>query len=203
MLLADKLPRSYVGLYQKFLYKILWLFLTPPPPNILRKPPSMKRRLCLGQGAQFSVLLRNLCPSAVVSVYLPNSLPTQRLDNHHVTHQAQVTCCSLSYEAIFFPSANVPGETLYCANIFVVVREEGEAEGLFEKEPAPPPPEIHNLTAPSSAPGYHVEAGVFNAFDWAEDIFLVRNQWLEVDDDMVPSPDDFPLVDTTTSDTLF
>ena len=32
MFLAEKSPRSYVGLYQKFLYKSFSLLLTPPPP---------------------------------------------------------------------------------------------------------------------------------------------------------------------------
>ena len=67
--------------------------------------------------------------------------------------------------------------------------EEGPAEGLFDKEPDPPPPEIQNSTTPPSSPGDPIEAGVFNTFIWAEEISLVRNQGLEVDDEMEPSPD--------------
>ena len=111
-------------------------------------------------------------------------LLTQRLENLRVTHQSQVTLRGLSYEAIFFSSATVPGETFHCAKRFAVIQEEGPAEGLFEKDPAPPQLYIQNLTAPPSAPGDPIEDGVFNAFNWAEDISLFRNQGLEVDDDM-------------------
>ena len=120
-----------------------------------------------------------------------------------MTHQAQVTCCGLSYKSGFFYSATVPGETFHCAKRFAVVREEGTAEGLFDKDPDPPPPEIHNSTAPPSAPGDHIDAGVFNASTWAEDISLVRNLVLEVDDNMEPANNNVTLVETPSSDTLF
>ena len=109
----------------------------------------------------------------------------------------------LSYKSIFFYSATVSGDTFYCAKSFTVVREEGPAEGLFDKDPAHPPPEIQNSTAPPSAPGDPIEAGVFNTFNWTEDISLVRNQGLEVDDEVVPAPDNVPLVNTPVADTLF
>ena len=48
-----------------------------------------------------------------------------------------------------------------------------------------------------------IEAGVFNASNWAEDIAIVRNQVLEVDDDMEQAPNTVPLVDTPDDDTLF
>ena len=109
----------------------------------------------------------------------------------------------LSFEAVFFSSANILRETLYCDKSFAVIREEVPAEGLFEKEPDSSPSEIHNSTAPPSSPGDPIEAGVFNVANWAEDISLVRNQRLGVDDDMEPSPDNVPLVHTPASDTLF
>ena len=59
------------------------------------------------------------------------------------------------------------------------------------------------MTAPPSSPGDPIEAGVFNASNWAEDIYLFSNQGLEVDDDMEPSPENFPLVDTSAAGTLF
>ena len=104
---------------------------------------------------------------------------------------------------MFFSSTTVPGETFHFAQRFLFVREEGPAECLFEKEPAPPPPEIQNLTAPPSAPGDPVEDGVFNASNQVEYIALFRNQGLEVDDDMEPDPKNFPSVETPVSDTLF
>ena len=135
----------------------------------------MKQRMRLGQGAQYSVLLKNLRPSTVVSGHLPNVLPTQRLDDIGVSHQSQVTCRGLSYKAVFFSFATIPGETLHCAKSFVFLREDGLVEGLFEKDSAPPPPEIEYLTAPPPARGDPIEADVFNASNRAEDIALVRN----------------------------
>ena len=132
------------------------------------------------------MLLKKLRPYAVVSAHFPNLLPTQRLDGLRVTHQSQVTRRGLSYEAVLFSSATVPGDTLHCAKRFAVVREEGPDEGLFDKEPAPPSPEIQNLITPPSAPGDHIAAGVFDASNRAEDIALVSNQGMEVDDDMEP-----------------
>ena len=101
-----------------------------------------------------------------------------------MTHQYQVARRGLSYKAVLFYSTTVPGETFHCANMFAVVWEGGEAEGLVGKEPSPPPPDIQNFTAPPSVPGDPVEAGVFNASNQAEDIALVSNQGLEVDYEM-------------------
>ena len=89
-----------------------------------------------------------------------------------------------------------PGETLHCDKRFAVVRGDDPDEGLFEKLPAPPPPEIQNSTASPSAPGDPIEAGVFNTSNRAEDISLVRNQGLEVDDDMELAPGNVPLDET-------
>ena len=99
----------------------------------------MRRRLRLVQGEQCYVLLKKLHPSAVVSEHFPNALTTQRLDNLYMTHQYQVTRRVLSYEAVFFSSHTAPGETFHCDKRFVVAQEEGPYEGLFDKEPAPPP----------------------------------------------------------------
>ena len=85
------------------------------------------------------MLLKKLCKSAVVIGHFQNALPTQRLDDLRVTHQSQVTCCGLSYKSILFSSATIPGETFHFPKRFAVIREEGPAEGLFDKEPAPLP----------------------------------------------------------------
>ena len=127
----------------------------------------------------------------------------QRLDSLRVTHQSQVTRRGLSYEAVFFSSATVTGETSHCAKMFTVIQEERPDEGLFDKDPDPPPPEIQNSAALPSSPGGANEAGVFNASYQAEDIALVRNKGLEVDDDKEPAPKNVPLVYTPDSDTLF
>ena len=145
----------------------------------------------------------------MVSAHFQNTLPKQKLENLHVTHQAQVTRRGLSYKSVFLSSATVPKETFHCAKRLAVIQEEGPSEGLFEKYPTPPPPEIHNSTTPksstsaTSAPGDPIEAGVFNAYNWAEDIACVMNQGLEVNDDMEPLPKNIPLVDTSDADTLF
>ena len=155
------------------------------------------------QRAKDSVDFKKLRLSTVVSAHFPKVLPTQQLDDLCVSHQSQVTCSSLLCEAVPFSSVTIPGETFHCANRFVVVREEGPAEGLFGKESAPPPPEIQNSTAPPSAPWDPIEAGVFNTSNRSEEIALVSNQGLEVDDDMEPAPEKTPLVDTPAADILF
>ena len=85
------------------------------------------------QGSQFSVILNKLLPSALFSAHFPNALPTQRLDNLRVTYQAQVTFRGLSYKAVSFFSATLPGETFHCYKRFAVVCEEVPDEGLFGK----------------------------------------------------------------------
>ena len=120
-----------------------------------------------------------------------------------MSHQSQVTRRGLSCKAVLLSSVTIPGETFHCAKRFAVVREEGPDEGLFDKDPAPPPPEIQISNGPPSAPGGPIEAGVFNASNRAEDIALVRNQGLEDDDYMELAPDNFPSVDTPAADTLF
>ena len=72
--------------------------------------------------------------------------------------------------------------------MFAVIREEGPAEGLFKKDPAPPPPETQNSTTSPSAPGNPIEAGISNDSNGAEDIALVRNQGMKVNNDIEPSP---------------
>ena len=163
MFLAKKSPRSYVVLYQKFLYKSFSLLLTPPLPNIIITPPRMQRRFFLVQRSNCFVLIKKLLYSAVVGAKFPNALTTQRLDNIRVPHQSQVTHHGLSYKAILFSSVTVPGKTFHCDKRFAVVWEEGEAEGLFDKKPDLTLPEIQNSTTPPSDPGDSIEARVFNA----------------------------------------
>ena len=150
-----------------------------------------------------SVLINNLRPSELVSAHLPNALLTQRLGDINVTHQSKVTHRGLSQEAGLFSSTNVPGETFHCSKRFTIFQEEGTVEGLFDKDPVPPPPEIQNSTAPPSSPGEPIESGVFNDSNWSEYIALVRNQGREVDDDMEPAPKNVRLVDTNADNTLF
>ena len=62
----------------------------------------MQQRLRLGHGEQCSMILKMLRLSVVASVYFPNALPMQQLDNLLVTHQAQVMRRGFSYKASFF-----------------------------------------------------------------------------------------------------
>ena len=147
------------------------------------------------------MIIKNMRLSAVVSAHFTNALPMQRLENLRVTHKSQVTHRGLSYGAVLLSSAAVPRETFHCAKRFTLVREEGPTEGLFNKEPDPTPPEIKNSTAPPPASGNPIEAGVFNAPNWEEDISLVRNQGLEVDNDMEPDPNNVTLIYTPAAET--
>ena len=138
MFLAKKSSRIYVVLYHKFLYKSFSILLTPPPtnpptPNNSSQPPPSPMQLWMhmGQETQCTMLFKKLRPAAVVSTNFPNSLPTQQLGNLCVTHQSQVTCCGLSYEAVLFSSTTSPGETLHCSKRFAVVWRRGI---LFVKE---------------------------------------------------------------------
>ena len=90
----------------------------------------------------------------------------------------------------------IPGETLHYSKSFTIVWEEGPAKVLSDKDPAPPPPEINNLAAPPFTSEDSIEAVFFNSSNWTEYISLVRNQGLDVDDDMEPEPNNFPLVHT-------
>ena len=106
--------------------------------------------------------------SAVFSEHLPNTLPMQKLENLRVTHQSQVTHRGLSYKSVFLSSMTVPEEIFHCAKRFAVAWEEGPDEGLFDKDTYPHPLDIHNSTAPPSAPGDPIEAIIFNTYNWAE-----------------------------------
>ena len=59
------------------------------------------------------------------------------------------------------------------------------------------------MTVPPSAPGDPIEDVIFNASNRSEDIALVRNQRLEVDDEMEPAPKNVPLVNNPSDVTLF
>ena len=82
----------------------------------------MQQRMRMSQGAYCSVLPKKLRLSAMVSAHFPNALPTQQLEYLRVSHQSQVTRRGLSYEAVFFSSATIPGETFHCAKRFEFVR---------------------------------------------------------------------------------
>ena len=98
---------------------------------------------------------------------------------------------------------SIPRETFHSEKRLAVIREEGPAGVLFGKYPDPPPPNIHNFTAPTSAPGGPIEADVLNISNQVEDIALVSNQEMGFDDDMEPAPDNFPLIHKPSVDTLF
>ncbi len=88
------------------------------------------RRLSLGEGARCSVLLSKLRPSRDVEAALPNPLPSLK-DLVAVRHK-QITRRGLTYEAIFFTSDSVTGIELSAARRFVVVKEQGADEGLWD-----------------------------------------------------------------------
>ena len=120
-----------------------------------------------------------------------------------MTHLSHVTRLGLSCISVFLSSVTFPGQTFHYSKRFVVICEEGIAEVLSDKYPAPPPPEIQNSNAPPSDPGGSIEAGVLNGSNQAEDISLFRNQGLEVYYDMETAPDNVPLFDTPDAYTLF
>ena len=56
---------------------------------------------CVWSKEHSFVLIKNMCPSTVLSAHFPNVLRTQKLDGIRVSHQSEVIRRSLSYEAVF------------------------------------------------------------------------------------------------------
>ena len=103
--------------------------------------------------------------------------------------------------ATFFSSPSVHGHTLHCANRWVKVLEEGNAEGYWDNPRAPSEAAAGGNAATNTntdgAPeqqqeGAQIDESVFNAGNRAEDIARVRNEGYEVDDDNDPAPENIP-----------
>ncbi len=91
-----------------------------------------RHRLLLGEEARCSVLLSKLRPSRDVEAAFPNRLPMQRLEDLVAVRHEQITRRGLTYEAVFFTSESITGIELSAARRFVVVKEQGPEEGLWD-----------------------------------------------------------------------
>ncbi len=160
-----------------------------------------RHRLLLGEGARCSVLLSKLRPSRDVAAAFPNPLPTQRLEDLVAVRHEQITCRGLAYEAVFFTSDSVTGIELSAARRFVVIKEQGPEEGLWDT-PASNPPASGASPAQGVGGGTSIsipiainDAIFHSSGSRAEDIAIVCNQGFNVDDDDEPVPENIPSPD--------
>ena len=160
--------------------------------------------LRLGEGARCSVLLKKLHPSPTINELFPNYESQRRLDDLRATHQAEVTRRGRTYTATFFSSASAHGHILHCANRWVTVLEEGNADGYWDNPRARTQAggggaATNADTNGASEQGAPIDDLVFNASNRAEDIARVRDEGHEVDDDNEPAPENIPAAGSTTN----
>ena len=151
------------------------------------RPPTA--RLCLGEGARCSCLVKFIRPSKDVAAALVNPKPGRRIDDLIAVSRDVTTRGGKRFVSIFFRSSTIPG-LLHAAERWVKVEEQGPTDLLWEN--------AATTEAPAAAAVYIDERGediadfVFNAQNRAEDIALVRNLGFEVDDDNEPAPENVP-----------
>ena len=99
MFFAKNSLRSYIGLYQKFLHKIFVITETSPPDHCSQTSPAVTKAASV---PSITVLCdpQTNAPVRSGQCTFTNALLTQQLDNLCMTHLAQVTRRSLSYEAV-------------------------------------------------------------------------------------------------------
>ena len=155
-------------------------------------PP--RARLCLGEGARCSVLLKYLRPSKTVADAIINPVNGQRLDDLIAVRREVTTRRGKSFVSIFYRSDTIPG-VLSSAERWATVIEAGTGQ-LWGGEP-----EATATTAADHAPVTPIEQNepiadfIFNTQNRAEDIALVRAMGFEVDDDNEPALENIPAPD--------
>ena len=165
--------------------------------DITKKIPQImapRARLCLGEGARCSVLLKFLRPSKTVAEAIVNPVKDQRLDDLIAVRREVTTRGGKSFVSIFYRSDTIPG-VLHSAERWATVIEQGTGE-IWGGEP-----DATATTADAAAPVTPNEQNesiadfIFNAQNRAEDIALVRAMGFEVDDDNEPAPENIPAPD--------
>ena len=95
------------------------------------RPP--KARLCLGEGARCSALLKFLRPSKVIAEAFVNPTKDQRLDDLIAVSRETTTRGRKTFVSIFFRSATIPG-LIHAAEKWVNVLEQ-DTERIWGGEP--------------------------------------------------------------------
>ena len=152
-----------------------------------------RARLCLGEGARCSVLLKYLRPSKTVADAIVNPVAGQRLDDLIAVRRQETTRRGKTFVSIIYRSDTIPG-VLSSAERWATVLEAGTGE-MWGGEPEA------TATTAAGAPVTPTEQNepiadfIFNAQNRAEDIALVRAMGFEVDDDNEPAPENVPAPD--------
>ena len=149
-----------------------------------------RERLCLGERAHCSVLLKFLCPSKVIAETILNPVRDQRLDDLIAISREVTTRGGKTFVSIFYRSDTIPGR-LHSAERWATVLEQGTGE-IWGGEP-----EATTAAAPvvPNEANEPIADFIFNAQNRAEDIALVRAMGFEVDDDNEPAPENIPVAD--------
>ncbi len=74
-----------------------------------------------------------------VEAAFPNRPPTQRLKDLVAVQREEVSRSGLTYDGVFFMSASIPGIQLSAACQFIVVKEQGPGESLWDAPACNPP----------------------------------------------------------------
>jgi hypothetical protein len=87
---------------------------TSPPPHFSERAMA-PQRLCIGNGAHCSVLVKYLHPSKEVEEAIVNPIPGQRLDDLMTVSRQGTQQKGKSFRSIFFCSDTIPGVNLHAA----------------------------------------------------------------------------------------
>ena len=149
-------------------------------------------RICLGEGARCSVLVKYLRPSKAVADAIVNPTAGQRVDDLIAVKREMTTRRGKNFYSIFFRSESIPGVLLHSAERWTTGLEQGPGHLLWDADgAAAPSPGGPNLNLVNKQ-GEEIAKFIFNAQNRAEDIALVRNMGFEVDDDNDPAPENVP-----------
>jgi hypothetical protein len=143
-----------------------------------------RERLCLGERAHCSVLLKFLCPSKVIAETILNPVRDQRLDDLIAISREVTTRGGKTFVSIFYQSDTIPGR-LHSAERWATVLKQGTGE-IWGGEPEATTADAP--VAPNEA-NEPIADFIFNAQNRAEDIAL------EVNDNNEPAPENIPAPD--------
>ena len=103
-------------------------------------------RICLGEGARCSVLVKYLRPSKAVADAIVNPVAGQRVDDLIAVKREMMTRGGKNFYSIFYRSESIPGVLLSSAERWATVLEQGPGHLLWDADGAAAP-------SPRPAPG--------------------------------------------------
>ena len=161
MFLAKKTPRRYIGLHQKFFYKSSHYYWPPPKKQLFSHLPWCNKECVWSK--EYSVMWFSIsCTRLQWSVRI-YQMRCQWSDWTIYVWHINIKWHIAAFHTNLFsylPQPFLVRPSILTRGLRVaVVREDITPEGLFDKEPAPPPHEIQISTSPPSALGDPIEAG--------------------------------------------